>query len=204
MKLTGANAGASKAAVNMRKLFLSSIALLATAQSSFGRSKPHYIFLLPDGYIGWVQVISQAPDSARPVVEKGNLLVDLDESGIFRTPTLHTMFVGAHDEFFYRQPDSKGGVTRVPVPPEYVCLQTSGLDTCYEPSEEKGADGFTVGRATAGKDGPSSEGSSWFFFVGPSALRKKHAIRVVFQPGTKKWMDHPENDPIPGRIKDEQ
>jgi hypothetical protein len=188
----------------MRKLALCSIVLLATAQSSFGRSKPHYIFLLPDGYIGWVQVISQAPNSAKPVVEKGNLLVDLDESGIFRTPTFHTMFVGARDEFFYKRPDSKGRITRVPVRPDYVCPQMSGLDSCYEPSEEKGADGFTVGRATAGKDGPSSEGNSWFFFIGPSALRERYAVRVIFQPGTKKLMDHPEYDPIPGRIKDEQ
>ncbi len=188
----------------MRRLFLCSIVLLATAQSSFGRSKPHYIFLLPDGYVGWVQVISQAPDSAKPVVEKGNLLVDLDESGIFRTPTFHTTFVGAHDEFFYKRLDARGGTTRVPVPSNYVCSQTSGMDTCYEPSEEKGADGFTVARATVGKEGPSSEGSSWFFFIGPFPLRKRYAVHVIFQPGTKKVIDHPQYDPIPGRIKDEQ
>jgi hypothetical protein len=181
-----------------------SVMLLVTAQSTPGHKKPHYVFLLPDGYIGWVQVISQAPNAARSIIEKGNLLVDVDETGVFRTPTFHTMFVGAHDEFFYKRPSPAGGITRVPVPPEYVCVQMSGLDSCYEPSEEKGADGFTVARATVGKDGPSSEGSSWFFFVGPSVLREKYAVRVIFQPSTKKWMDHPENDPIPGRIRNER
>jgi len=187
----------------MRRFALFSIIFLAIALNGHAGSKPHYVFLLPDGYIGWVQIISQAPNSARPVLEKGNLVVDLDDGGVFRTPTFHTTFVGAHDEFFYKRPNPRGEVTRVSVPANYICPEMSGLDTCYEPSEEKGADGFTVGRATVGKDGPSSEGNSWFFFIGPPALRSKCAVRVVFQPGTKKWMDHPENDPVPGRIKDE-
>jgi hypothetical protein len=37
--------------------------------------------------------------------------------------------------------------------------------------------------------------------VGPPALRRKQARQVIFEPGTKMQMDHPENDPIPGRIK---
>jgi hypothetical protein len=186
----------------MKKITLLAIVIFAAAQTGFARSKPHYVFLLPDGYIGWVQVISQAPNSAKPVVTNGNLVVDLDESGIFRTPTFHTTFVGVHDEFFYKRPDSKGGVVREPVPTNYVCTD-SGLDSCFTPSEEHGADGFTVGRASVGKPGPSSEGTSWFFFVGPPALRQKNAVRVNFKPGTKVWMDRPENDPTPGRIKND-
>ncbi len=177
--------------------------LLFSAQAAFARNKPHYVFLLPDGYVGWVQVISQSKDARQPVVEKGNLLVDLEDSGVFRTPSFHTMYVGAHDEFFYKRKDANGKLGRVPVPANYYCNADSGLDTCYTPSEEHGADGFTVGRAVVGKPGPSSDGSSWFFFIGPPELRAKNAVRVTFEPGTKKWMDRPENDPAPGRIKND-
>jgi len=177
--------------------------LLLLTQAAFARGKPHYVFLLPDGYVGWVQVISQSKGAPQPVVEKGNLVVDLDDSGVYRTPTFHTMHVGAHDKFLYKRKDATGKIARVPVPAEYVCSQMSGLDTCYTPSEEHGADGFTVGRAVVGKSGPSSDGSSWFFFIGPPELRAKYAARVTFKPGTKKWMDHPENDPAPGRIKND-
>jgi len=185
----------------MKKRITLAILLLSSAQTVFARSEPHYVFLLPDGYIGWVQVISQSKDAPAPLIEKGNLLVDLDDSGEFRTPSFHTMYVGARDEFFYKRKDATGKLVRVPVPAEYVCPEMSGLDTCYTPSEEQGADGFTVGRAVAGKSGPSREGSSWFFFIGPPELRAKNAVRVTCQPGSKKMMDHPEYDPTPGRIK---
>ncbi len=186
----------------MRKQIAVTVLLLFAAHAAFARSKPHYVFLLPDGFVGWVQVISQAPGAPKAVVEKGNLLVDLDDSGVFRTPTFHTSFVGAHDEFFYKRIGANGDALRVSVPSDFVCTE-SGMDMCYTPSEEKGSDGFTVGRATVGVSGPSRDGSSWFFFVGPPALRQKNTVRVIFQPGTKKWMDHPENDPTPGRIKND-
>jgi hypothetical protein len=187
----------------MRKRIIVPMFLLFAAHAAFARSKPHYVFLLPDGFVGWVQVISQAPDSPKVVVEKGNLLVDLDDTGVFRTPSFHTTFVGARDEFFYKRTTPSGEILRVPVPSGFVCTELSGMDTCYTPSEEKGADGFTVGRATVGISGPSHDGSSWFFFIGQPALRQKNTVRVIFKPGTKKWMDHPENDPTPGRIKND-
>jgi hypothetical protein len=75
----------------MKKRITLAMLLLFSAQAAFARSKPHYVFLLPDGYMGWVQVISQSKDAPPPVVEKGNLLVDLDDSGVFRTPAFHTV-----------------------------------------------------------------------------------------------------------------
>lgn len=170
---------------------------IVTVPSS-AREKPHYVFLLPDGYTGWIQVISNARNARQPVVEHGNLVLTIDDSGVFRSPTYHTYYAGAHDEFFYQTSDSQGRSTRVAVPSNYVCPGISGLDSCY--GNDVGAlvparqDAFTVGRATVGRPGSSEDGNSWFLFIGPPDLRAKMSIA---------WtdLDHPEHDPTPGRIK---
>jgi hypothetical protein len=148
-----------------------------------------------------VQIVF-TPKGSKPVIEGESLLVDLDDSGIFRTSVVQRFGGRDHDEFFYKRRDPKGKITRVPVPGTYVCTDVSGIDSCYEPSEERGTDGFTVGRATAGKSGSNTEGSSWFLFIGPSPLRAKYAARVVFHPGAKYMDDHTEYDPVPGRIRE--
>ena len=162
---------------------------------------PHYEFVLPDGYIGWVQIIFQSPDISAPPFAINKFTIRLDDSGIYKTGMLHNYFTGSHDVFFYRRADENGKERLVPVPAEYVCAQESGLDTCWSKGDLR--DGFTVGRITAGKPGSSKDGNSWFFFVGPSEMRKKYAVHAIYKPGTKVWMDHPENDPTPRRIKND-
>jgi hypothetical protein len=191
----------------MKKRITLAMLLLFSAQAAFARSKPHYVFLLPDGYRGWVQVISQSKDAPPPVVEKGNLLVDLDDNGVFRTTSFHTMYVGAHDEFFYKSRDATGKTVRVPVPANDYCNGDSGLDTCFADSKTT-VDCFTVGRSTVGKSDDGKLGNSWFFFVGPPEDRERYkwagAPKYRTEPHSSGMkIDQPEFDPKPGRIKND-
>jgi hypothetical protein len=163
---------------------------------------PHYIFVLPDGYTGWIQVIFDSPGSAPLVLENDNAVLHIKNDGIIRLPIVGHVFTGSHDEFFYERTDIKGNILRVPVPANYVCTQNSGMDTCYD-SDSGLSDGFTVGRATRGKPNDGTPGNSWWLFVGPPDLRKKMAKPIDRNPDPK-WpyqIDVPEHDPIPGRIK---
>ena len=184
-------------------LLLAIFMLLATASASAAKL-PHYIFILPDGYTGWIQVIFDSPGSAPLKLEHDNAVLEIDNSGIFRLPIVGHLFTGSHDEFFYEHIDPSGRKARVAVPANFVCTQESGMDSCYDPDGEI-SDGFSVGRATRGKPNDGTPGSSWWLFVGPPDLRKKMAKKVSRNPDPK-WpyqIDVPENDPTPGRIKNE-
>ena len=176
---------------------------LALAPAGWGGAAPHYAIVLPDGYVGWVQVIFATPHEKRPEFSHDRYLLRIDDSGVLRTGMFHSYFKGGQDEFFYRRVDAKGKETLVTVPPEYYCGGNSGLDNCFISSDER-VDAFDVGRATLGRVSDGTPGDSWFFFVGPHTLREKMAKHVHYAPGTKTKIDVPEDDPIPGRIKNEQ
>ena len=163
---------------------------------------PHYIFILPDGYTGWVQIIFSSPGSARLVLEHDNAVLRIKDDGVIRLPIEHHYFTGSHDEFFYERPETTGKTVRVPVPSDYVCAESSGLDTCYD-SKGDLSDGFTVSRATVGKPSDGTLGNSWWLFVGPPDLRKKWARPITRNSDPKRpyQIDIPANDPTPGRIK---
>jgi len=170
----------------IKTVFITTFVMLMSV-SAHAKKLPHYVFVLPDGYTGWIQVVFDPNHGSPVVVEKGNALVRVGDDGLVHLKTYHTTFVGSTDEFFYEQRDANGRIIRKALPADFTCsIRNSGMDFCYEPSEERGADGFTAGRASVGKAGPSSEGSSWFFFIGPPALRAKNAVRVTFEAGTKK------------------
>jgi hypothetical protein len=177
------------------------IAALMLSTNAYPKNLPHYVFVLPDGYTGWIQVIFDSPGSAPVKVENGNAILEIDNSGIFRLPIVSHIFAGSHDEFFYERVSS-GKKARVPVPADYVCTQYSGMDSCYD-SDSNISDGFNVGRATRRKPNDGTPGSAWWLFVGPRDLRKKMAVPVHRNPDPK-WpyrIDVPEDDPTPGRIK---
>jgi hypothetical protein len=173
--------------------------MIFASQGAQAAKLPHYVFILPDGYTGWIQVIFDSPGAAPLVLDHDNAVLKIKDDGVIRLSIMHHYFTGSRDEFFYRRTDPSGKEQLIPVPAEYVCTQESGLDTCWSDGDLR--DGFSVGRATAGKSGSSKDGNSWFFFVGPSEMRKKFAVHAIYKPGTKVWMDHPENDPTPGRIE---
>jgi hypothetical protein len=187
----------------MKIWVLALFTILLTA-NAHARKLPHYVFVLPDGYTGWIQVIFESPNSPPLKLEHDNAVLEIDNSGIIRLPIVGHLFAGSHDEFFYERVDASGKKIRVPVPANFVCPDSSGMDNCYDANGDI-SDGFSVGRATRGKANDGTPGSSWWLFVGPPDLRKKMAKKITRNPDPK-WpyqIDVPENDPIPGRIKND-
>jgi hypothetical protein len=177
--------------------------LLALAPAAWGKQYPHYAIVLPDGYTGWVQVIFATPHEARPEFSHNRYMLRIGDSGVLRTSMAHSYFAGSQDEFFYSRIDSKRRESLVPLPVEYFCGGNSGLDNCFISSDER-VDALAVHRATVGRASNGAPGDSWFFFVGPYALREKRSKHVHYAPGSTNKIDVPEDDPIPGRIKDDK
>ena len=173
------------------------LAFLATVGCS--AKLPHYVFVPPDGYVGWVQVIFDSPGASEMVPNRGRLVLRLDKSGILKTSSIQHVFAGSHDEFFYSRRDVKGKELLSAVPSNYYCNQESGIDSCYGSDGTK-SDGFTVGRANLGRPNDGTPGNSWFLFVGPRDLRDKMAKPIHRAPGEKYQIDVPEDDPHPGMI----
>jgi hypothetical protein len=129
--------------------------IFGSLYSSARDKRPHYLFRLPNGYVGWVQIIFNAPQAPPFSIENGRVVVEIPESGIVRTSNLRIHASLAPDEFFYRDPSLGGISPNYPVP------------TCYFlPGVEHG--GFGV-MDTGGK----GSGYSWFIFIGPPELRAK-------------------------------
>jgi hypothetical protein len=130
--------------------------LLAVFFPVYARVKPHYTFILPDQYVGWVQVVFNDPGaSPLPVRKDGGREINVPESGISRTSGLRIHDVRGKDEFYYLSVLPNGKAERRPVPSGHAL---PGIDH----------GGFGVAD-TAGK-GP---GYSWFIFIGPPEVRAK-------------------------------
>lgn len=130
--------------------------LLALLFPAYGRVKPHYTFIVPDGYVGWVQIVFSDPGaSPLPLRKDGGHVIDVPESGIPRTSDILVLDAKGKDEFYYRSLVPNGKVELRPMPSEYVL---SGVHH----------GGFDV--ADTGGKGP---GYSWFVFIGPPEVRAK-------------------------------
>jgi len=176
--------------------------LMLSASADARTGLPHYMFVLPDGYVGWIQVIFRSPGLQDPPTDHKRIILRVDDSGVVKTGMYHTYFTGQHDELFYRKIDPLGKEVLVSVPADYFCAEDSGIDDCFDPFSGK-SDAIDLGRATVGRPSDGTPGNSWFLFVGPMVTREKMARPVHFYPGTKKQMDIPEDDPVPGRIRSE-
>ena len=190
----------------MRRTLLGTLLALIVTSNACAKKLPHYEFVLPDGYIGWIQIIFQSPNAPNPPFANNKFTIRLDDSGVYKTGMYHTYFTGSHDEFFYRRLVN-GKETLVAVPTNYYCNKFNGLDTCF-PDSKVTIDAFTVSRATVGVEGPSSSGNSWFFFVGPPEARELHKWSGISKYRTEPQssgmkVDQPEFDPTPGRIKND-
>jgi hypothetical protein len=183
-------------------MLITTLVVLMSA-SAHAKKLPHYVFVLPDGYTGWIQIVFDPNHGSPVVVEKGNALVRVGDDGIVHLKTYHTTFVGSTDEFFYEQRDANGRIIRNALPADFTCsIKNSGMDFCFDGSGDL-SDGFTVGRATVGKPSDGTPGSAWWLFIGPPALRRKMARPITRNPDPKYpyQIDVPENDPTPERIK---
>jgi len=169
-------------------LFLLSVACYVALAA---KGNPNYRFYLPNGYVGWIQIIFNDPQSPPFSIEDRKIRVEVPESGIVRTSNLRIHASLSPDEFYYRDPIHGGTAQNRPVPVGYVL---AGIDH----------GGFGV-MDTGGK-GP---GYSWFIFVGPPELRAKVALgdwnKVVedYQKthGGKARIDFSGPYPVPGRME---
>jgi hypothetical protein len=175
----------------MNRLAICLMTLLAALFPAYGRTKPHYTFILPDGYVGWLQVVFNDPRASPfPLRKDGGYEIEVPESGIPRTSDILVLDAKGKDEFYYRSLVPNGKVELRPVPSEYVL-----------PGVHHG--GFDV-MDTGGK-GP---GYSWFLFIGPPEVRAKvpsadsdKVIAAHTSPdGHFTRIMAPDTYPTPGRI----
>jgi hypothetical protein len=115
---------------------------------------PHYTSILPDKYVGWVQIIFNDPQAPRLRFRKDKgYEITIPESGVARTSDWRVHAGRPKDEFYYRLVLPGGTADVRLVPSGYVMSGDSH-------------GGFGV-MDTGGK-GP---GYSWFIFIGPPELR---------------------------------
>jgi hypothetical protein len=81
------------------------VAFLATIACA--AESPHYVFVLPDGYVGWIQVIFDSPRAPMVVPKHGRFVLRVDKSGVLKTSSTEYVFAGSHDEFFYSRLEPK-------------------------------------------------------------------------------------------------
>ncbi len=162
------------------------IALLVAMTALPTWAKPwHNVFVLPSGYIGWVQIIFGDPGAPFPPAKKKVLWFEVGESGIVRTPNLPAWFVPSRNELYYRGKDVGGAQRLVPIPAEYVINDlTNG--------------GFTVSGTPDGSPGTAS----WFFFIGPRSIRDKIPMAdITKEKGYGHPMPAPKTYPMRGRMQ---
>jgi len=162
--------------------------LLASPRKADG----HYRFILPDGYVGWIQVVFNDPDVQPFPWKKGAYEINVPESGIPRTCQMGVSDASAVDEFLYLTKDSNGGSVLRPVPSSHVLP------------------GFTHGGFYVRDTGGRGLGSSWFIFVGPPDVRAKTQLadwyKVVDEykkaHGGKTRIESTAPYPVPGRMRE--
>ncbi len=150
--LAQAKGGTRRFAVSIRiMLVIAALSLVLTQASA--RDRPHYLFVLPEGYVGWVQIIFNDPQAPPLPTWKEKVIVEVPESGIIRTSAFRVHSSLAPDEFYYDKASSFGSSRKHLVPSSYVA---PGIDHA----------GFGV-MDTGGK----GQGYSWFIFLGPPEVR---------------------------------
>jgi hypothetical protein len=105
----------------MNKVAVCFLTLLSVVFAVYGRTKPHYTFILPDGYVGWVQIVFNDPGASPfPIRRDGGREIQVPESGIARTSGLRVHDSKARNEFYYRSVLPNGEAEFRTVPSENV------------------------------------------------------------------------------------
>ncbi len=177
---------------NVKRIgFAGALILFICAASNRAWAKhPHYTFILPDQYVGWIQIVFNDPQaSPLPHRQDGGYEIDVPESGVPRTSHLRVHDFKRKDEFYYRSTLPNGNVDLHPVPSEYVM-----------PDDSHG--GFGV-MDTGGR----GSGYSWFIFIGPPDVRAKvpladwdKVVKAHEVNGHPTRFELPDPYPTPGRM----
>ncbi len=159
-------------------------------QAAGARSKrARYIFVFPDGYVGWIQIIFNDPAAAALPIKAEGFIIDVPDSGLTRTSELRVHAFKRQDEFYYRFSPTSGAQELRKVPPD-----------CVLPGDSHG--GFGV-MDTGGK----GRGYSWFVFVGPPSIRARVPL-ADWDKEVEAWqkvhgntrVSAPDPYPTPGRM----
>jgi hypothetical protein len=145
--------------------------------------------MLPNGYVGWVQIIFNDPAAAALPMKDGGYIIDVPESGLTRTSDIRVHDFKRQDEFYYRFSPTTGTQELRRVSTDYVL-----------PGDSHGGFGVmdTGGRGT---------GYSWFVFVGPPSIRSKVPL-ADWEKEVEAWrklhgnarVSAPDPYPTPGRM----
>jgi len=138
-----------------RGVLLAVLVAIALQAATARHKRPRYIFVFPDGYLGWVQIVFNDPAAAPLPMKDGGYVIDIPESGLTRTTDIRVEDFKSQDEFYYHSSPTAGTQELRKVPNENVL-----------PGVSHG--GFDV-MDTGGR----GKGSSWFVFVGPPSIRAK-------------------------------
>jgi hypothetical protein len=137
---------------------LLTVAGFACASPAQQSRHPHYTFVLPNDYVGWVQIIFNDP-LGKPFARRNNSYeIDVPDSGVPRTSDIRVEDGKAEDQFYYRVLLPDGTAKLNPVPSDYVLS------------------GFSHGGFGVMDTGGKGRGYSWFIFIGPRALRDKEPL----------------------------
>ena len=109
---------------------------------------PYYTFMLPDRYVGWIQIIFNDPQAEQLPWRKNAYEISVPDSGVQRTSDLRVEDGKAVDEFYYRVVLPDGNVKLNTVPSDYVIP------------------GFSHGGFGVMDTGGKGRGYSWFVFIG--------------------------------------
>ena len=145
----------SVSAAMRRKVVLITVLLIALGANATHSKKPRYILILPNGYIGWVQIIFNDSAAAELPMKDGGYVIDVPDSGLTRTSDIRVEDFKSQDEFYYRLSPTTRTQELRKVPSEYIL-----------PGVSHG--GFDVMDT-----GGNGRGYSWFIFVGPPSIRSK-------------------------------
>lgn len=173
-----------------RGFLLAMLVAVALQPAEARRKQRRYIFIFPDGYVGWVQIIFNDPAAAPLPFKDGGYVIEVPDSGITRTSGLRVHDFKRQDEYYYRLSRTTGAPELQKVPSEYVM-----------PGDSHG--GFGV-MDTGGK----GRGYSWFIFIGPPSIRSNDPL-ADWDKVVEAWrkihgnarVSAPDPYPSPGRMQ---
>jgi hypothetical protein len=97
----------------MKKIFIVLLIFSALISGCFTKERVPSVFLIPEGFKGWIQIIYNQKDY-KPIPKKdGKLLYKIDKSGILKTSTKDMEYGWASDEFYFvNQAGNKRNIER--------------------------------------------------------------------------------------------
>lgn len=162
------------------------ILCLLAEQAVCAKPKPHYVYVLPTGYVGWVRIIHNDNEAQHRQARKdGSVWIEVSEDSEARYSdmTFHLDLVGGPDQFYYHDASGIEASSYIAVPSEFVMAN----DPCHHPSDKPSCYSSTHGGFTS-MNLDEIPGSLIYFFIGPPGRRPAYygvvpKRKCTWQPG---------------------